>query len=332
MTEVNHLAAAWDWLLRLREEAVTQRDLTEWLHWYEADEQHKRAFERVQAFWLSSGQVLEGPGALSVSALLSPPNPLARASGPAVGGPPRITRRAVLATAAGVLALTVGVTALKWPHSPHSPRSSLPPMVERSVLPDGSRVDLAPRSQLEVHFTPEERMIEIGDGEAFFSVAHNRARPFVVRVGSLRVRAVGTAFDVRKTASRVAVTVSEGVVEVSGAGPGGSLLRLGAGEQLTSSEGPRGQPVVAPADVSRTLAWRQGRLEYLKEPLASVIADVNRYREHPVLIRDESVGRILFSGTVFTAHTDVWVKALPRVFPVHLSAGEHGELILTGIK
>ena len=329
MTPVNHLATAWDWLLRLREETVTQRDLAEWLQWYEADEQHKRAFESVQAFWRSTGQVLEGPGAPSVSELLSPPSLLGRASGPAGGGRRRFTWRAVLATAASVLALSLGLTVLKWPHSP---RPSLPPIVEHSVLPDGSRVELAPRSQLEVDFTPEERTIEIGDGEAFFSVAHNRARPFVVHVGSLSVRAVGTAFDVRKAASRIAVTVSEGVVEVSGAGPGGSPLRLSAGEQLTSSELPGGQPMVAPADLSRTLAWRQGRLEYLQEPLASVITDVNLYREHPVIISDESVGRILFSGTVFTAHTDVWVKALPLVFPVRLSTGEHGELILTAVK
>jgi len=327
MTQVNHLTTAWDWLLRLREETVTQGELAEWLSWYEADEQHKRAFEQAQAFWHCSGQALEGPGALSVAELLNRLPPSAQASMTSSRGRPRFTLRVVLGVAACFLVLGAGLAVLEWPHPRQSP--SQPSLVESSILPDGSRMELAPRSRLEVHFTPEERTIQIGDGEAYFSVAHNRARPFVVHVGSLNVRAVGTAFNVRKAASHVVVTVTEGVVEVSEAGAGSSRQQLTAGHQLSAVQGQGGQPTVAPADLSQALAWRQGRLEYQNEPLASVIADVNHYREHPVVVRDESVGRILFSGTVFTTQTDIWVKALPQVFPVRLNTGENGESILT---
>ena len=221
MTQVNHLAAAWDWLLRLREETVTPSDLAEWLRWYEADEQHKRAFEKVQAFW-SSLEVLQGPDSPRVAEVLDSATPPARASEISWEERPRFNRRAVRFAAAFLLALAVGVIV---PRGSRAPRLSLPvvespPVIERSVLPDGSRVELAPRSQLEVRFTAKERTVEIGDGEAYFSVAHNRARPFLVHVGSLSVRAVGTAFNVRKAASRVVVTVSEGIVEVSAAGAG----------------------------------------------------------------------------------------------------------------
>ena len=324
MTQVNHLATAWDWLLRLREETVTQSDLAEWLRWYEADEQHKRAFEKVQAFW-SSLEGLQGPGTPRVAEVLcsASPSEISREARP------RFNRRAVRFAAAFLLALAAGVIV---PRGSRAPRLSLPvvespPVVEHSVLPDGSRVELAPRSRLEVRFTAKERTVEIGDGEAYFSVAHNRARPFLVHVGSLSVRAVGTAFNVRKAASRVVVTVSEGIVEVSAAGAG-RPLRVSAGQQLTSAEGQKGASSVAPADLPLTLAWRQGRLDFLNEPLAGVIADVNRYRERPIVIRDESVGRILFSGTVLAAQVEVWVQALPQVFPVQLTTGEHGESIL----
>jgi transmembrane sensor len=331
MTQVEHLTAAWNWLLRLREEAVTQNDLAEWLRWYEADEQHKHAFEEAQAFWHSSGQVLEGPGAPSIAELLNrPARPVQASATSSLGAQPRVTLRIPFGIAACFLALGVGVALFELArpfHSPPAPSSS-PSLVESSVLPDGSRMELAPRSPLEVHFTPAERTVEIGDGEAYFSVAHNRARPFVVHVGSLKVQAVGTAFNVRKAASHVVVTVSEGTVEVSEAGTRSSQQRLTAGQQLTLVQGRGGQSVVAPADLPQALAWRQGRLEYQKEPLASVIADVNHYREHPVIVRDDSVGQILFSGTVFTAQTDTWVKALPQVFPVRLSTTENGELIL----
>ncbi len=315
MTPVDHLATAWDWLLRLREETVTPNDLAEWLRWYEADERHKQAFEKVQAFWRSL-EVLQGPERLPFAEVREER--------------PRFNFRAVRFAAGFLLALAVGVTVARWPRAPRLSPSVVesPPVVERSVLPDGSRVELAPRSQFEVQFTPNERAVKIGDGEAYFSVAHNRTRPFLVHVGSLSVRAVGTAFNVRKAASRVVVTVSEGSVEVFAAGAGSRPLRLSAGQQLTSTEGQRDASSVAPADLPHTLAWRQGRLDFLNEPLAGVIADVNRYREHPIVIRDESVGRILFSGTVLTAQVEVWVRALPQVFPVQLITGEHGESIL----
>lgn len=326
MTQIEHRTAAWDWLLRLREEAVTQDDLTNWLRWYEADERHKQAFDEAQAFWHSSAQALEGPGALTIADLLNN-----RAAAPvqaprslALRAEARKTLRFTVGIAACVVAVGMALAVFEWPRPQAT--SSPPSLVEKSVLPDGSRLELAPRSQLELQFTPDERTVKIDDGEAYFSVAHNRARPFVVHVGSLKVRAVGTAFNVRKAASHIVVTVSEGTVEVSGADSGSSLQRLAAGQQLTFIQGRRG--LVETADLPHALAWRQGRLEYQNEPLASVIADVNHYREHPVIIQDESVGHILFSGTVFTAQTDVWVNALPQVFPVRLDTTESGAAIL----
>ncbi|MBS0417838.1 MAG: FecR domain-containing protein [Proteobacteria bacterium] len=338
MTQIEHRTAAWDWLLRLREEAVTQDDLTQWLRWYEADERHKQAFDEAQAFWHSSAQALEGPGALTIADLLNRATaPAPGALAPAPGAlQPRAQSRSKLRFSVGIaacfLALVMAVVVFERPRPRPHASTSPPTLVEKSVLPDGSRLELAPRSQLELQFTPEERTVKIGDGEAYFSVAHNRARPFVVHVGSLKVRAVGTAFNVRKAASHVVVTVSEGTVEVSGAGSGSNLQRLTAGQQLTLIQGRGAQSVVEPADLPHALAWRQGRLEYQNEPLASVIADVNHYREHPVIVQDEAVGQILYSGTVFTAQTDVWVNALPRVFPVRLGTTENGAAILMPVK
>lgn len=325
MTEIEHRTAAWNWLLRLREEAVTQEDLAQWLRWYEADERHKQAFDEAQGFWHNCGQALEGPGSMTVADLLNRPAAPARGVA-APDGRSRNTRRLWFGVAAGFLAAGAVVVMLGFPHRHANPVPAT--LVEKRVLPDGSRLELAPRSHLEVQFTPEERTVKIGDGEAYFSVAHNRARPFVVHVGSLRVRAIGTAFNVRNAASHVVVTVSEGTVEVSGSGSGSGLKRLTAGQQLTFIQGRGSRTVVESADLPHALAWRQGRLEYQNEPLASVVADVNHYREHPVIVQDDSVGRILYSGTVFTNQTDVWVNALPRVFPVRLETAVDGASIL----
>src|SRR5262245_63689126 len=58
------------------------------------------------------------------------------------------------------------------------------------------------------------RDIEMLRGEAYFRVAHDQARPFIVHTASLHVRAVGTSFDVRTSSDRVVVAVEEGMVVV----------------------------------------------------------------------------------------------------------------------
>jgi hypothetical protein len=74
-------------------------------------------------------------------------------------------------------------------------------------------------------------------GEAFIKVHHDKARPFTVRAGAMSVTAVGTAFDVRREADRVTVTVEEGTIVASAIGPNGvNEWRAGAGYQVEYSE------------------------------------------------------------------------------------------------
>jgi transmembrane sensor len=152
-----------------------------------------------------------------------------------------------------------------------------------------------------------------------------------VKAGRIHVRAVGTAFDVRRAGDRVVVTVQEGKVDVYDAGSPESRseqrstvasppirpLRVAAGEQLAVNESTAGAAVTS-VDASAALAWREGRLEYVSEPLEAVIADINRYAKRPVIIVDESARSLRFSGSVLIDYTDEWVRALPGEFPVRV--------------
>jgi TolA-binding protein len=86
-------------------------------------------------------------------------------------------------------------------------------------LEDGSRVELAPDSQLKLVENREQRVaLELRSGRARFEVKHDRARPFAISVGPAEVRVIGTRFELsrmaRAGASTLRVAVSEGVVEV----------------------------------------------------------------------------------------------------------------------
>jgi transmembrane sensor len=328
---IEQLAAAWDWVLRLRDDTVHQGDLVEWLCWYEADEAHRSAFTEMQAFWRNAGQVIEGADAPTLAQLLGESATLsADTPEPAYLSAPttRRERTALLCTAALVVTCTLSVWWLHQARLVGAPVIPARSTLQEATLPDGSRVDLAPRSSMVLHFTPRERALELQGGEAYFSVARNRQRPFVVTVARLRVNAVGTAFNIRKAADRIVVAVTEGAVDVHVMSGGSSgATRIVAGHQATW-DADELAPVLTSANLPQTLAWQRGRLEYVNEPLADVIADVNRYLPRPVTIRDPAVGQIKFSGTVFTESSEVWLRALPQVFPVQLDTDGQGGLAL----
>src|SRR5690606_28626324 len=90
---------------------------------------------------------------------------------------------------------------------------------QRTVtLEDGSRVSLNTATRLSLHFDRGVRRVRLQSGEALFEVARDPGRPFVVESGDRQVRALGTAFIVRRDAGRIAVTLMEGSVEVAPVG------------------------------------------------------------------------------------------------------------------
>jgi len=68
--EVTQLEVAMDWLLRLQEGSAGERDIAEWLIWYEEAEGHRRAFAEAEQLWRQSGRVVDGPQGVSVAQLL----------------------------------------------------------------------------------------------------------------------------------------------------------------------------------------------------------------------------------------------------------------------
>ena len=83
------------------------------------------------------------------------------------------------------------------------------------TLRDGSTVKLNTASQVEVAYTDDMRRIRLIEGEAFFDVAHNPDRPFVVYSGEMQAQAIGTSFVVRLRDMVTELSVVDGVVAFS---------------------------------------------------------------------------------------------------------------------
>lgn len=155
-------------------------------------------------------------------------------------------------------------------------------------LADGSRVLLNTDSALSVDYTPARRGLALWRGEAFFTVARDLERPFVVAAGGAEARALGTSFDVRLGPQALDVVVATGEVAL-----GATRLKAGESARLDLASG---QVAKAAAPVETLLAWRQGQLVVDRWPVARVLDELGRYHQGRILLRDADFGRRPVSG------------------------------------
>jgi transmembrane sensor len=205
----------------------------------------------------------------------------------------------------------------------------------RLRLPDGSFVTLNTGSLVEVSYTPAKRDIRLLTGQAFFKVARNPGRPFVVAAGDRHITATGTAFDVRlDEKGAVSVMLVEGRVVVDpirrsgSAAPSGNAVReiLEPGERLIVPS--IGAPKILAVDIERATSWHSGELIFRDEPLSDAIAELNRYTETKLVTNDPRVRALKVSGVFKTSGSENFVAALTSFYPVEAKQRSAGVIEL----
>jgi transmembrane sensor len=169
------------------------------------------------------------------------------------------------------------------------------------------------------------RVIELERGEAFFEVAPDAARPFIVKAGTKRIIAVGTQFAVRRDGDNVRVTVSEGAVRFetdARVSPpvlaAGTIARAERDAVLVQKPGA--------AEIEQSLTWRTGILTFRDTPLAAAVAEFNRYNTRKIVIEDPAIAAVQVGGVFRSTNLDPFVHLLEEAFPIR--ASEEGERIV----
>lgn len=239
--------------------------------------------------------------------------------------------------AAGILLVVIisGYTLSQWQAADE--RYSTPIGGFASVpMADGSKITLNTESEVRVAVTEKERRIDLEQGEAFFDVAKDETRPFVVKAGAKRVVAVGTKFSVRRSDNELLVLVTEGQVRVEEAGPlrmdpstNTQLTTLLNAGDLARSDGvalvvERSQP----PKVDALLSWREGYLRFHETSLADAVAEINRYNERKIVIIDPRVSNIKLSGTFRPNQYEAFVRVLEQGFAIR-SHSEGTQILLS---
>jgi transmembrane sensor len=237
-----------------------------------------------------------------------------------------IPRRGKLAFA--LAASLAGVLAATWLWSQMVSSVYTTGMGEQRFLKlaDSSTVELNAKSRVRVHFTRDERAVDILAGEALFNVTKDSARPFVVEVGGMRVSVVGTQFDVYKKAHATVVTVVEGRVsvvtpapvvpskDIEGAKDRGDASRsstpmsVSAGGQLTITSNLA--TLVEHTNVAAVTAWTQRRILFDSATLVEVAEEFNRYNSRQLIIDTPERLQFHISGTFSSTDPESFVRFL----------------------
>lgn len=246
------------WFAILLDEATPQTDYQLFREWLLADEKNAQAYARIERLWADAA--LE-PSATEVGT----------------------SRRNLLKMTSGVV-LLAGAGGTLWTFS-RRPDFSTGTGEMRSVsLADGSQVQLGAASAMSVDFTTSKRRIILLGGEAYFSVAADSQRPFIVEAGDLKATALGTAYSVSIAPQRTSVAVTQHHVRVEA---NGKTINLAEGDAVDWQDGMLGSVIKGEAE--NRLRWRDRQLVFLARPLGEVIVEVNRWRKGRLVITDRSL-------------------------------------------
>lgn len=191
-------------------------------------------------------------------------------------------------------------------------------------LADGSRVELDTGTRLTVSRHLRSRRVALHAGRALFDVQPSTWRPFTVDAGATQVRVLGTAFDVRRQADEVTVTVLRGRVAVIGTD--GLAASLAADDQVRAHAGQLDG--TARVNSAHATAWRQGQMVFQRTPLPEVLDEIARYSGKPLRLGEASMARLEVSGVYRTANAEALLALLPSFLPVRVETGPGGERVV----
>lgn len=295
---------ATQWVARMDREGHDPAVRAELKAWLAGDDRRRGAYFRAKAAWTM----------LDRASVFGAGQPQSYEVAAAGGG--WFSRRRVIwgggaAAAAAAAALVVGLPSMDFLATPDQKIQTAIGEIRRVPLSDGSLAAVNTQTSLDVTMKPEVRRIALKDGEAWFQVAKDSDRPFVVEVDNVRVRAVGTAFSVRRIKGGVDVQVTEGVVELWRVGDEANVRRVDAGMRAFVAPDKAVVSVAAASqEIEKALAWRTGQLVFDGDTVADAVAEFNRYNVRKIELSDAALGGKKMFGRFRTNEPDAFARAV----------------------
>lgn len=168
------------------------------------------------------------------------------------------------------------------------------------VLADGTKIWLNADSKLKypVKFSGIKRVVEL-EGEAYFEVAKNVNKPFLIKTNDYNVEVLGTVFNLwaYKEENKVMTTLVEGSVKIKDFDGSGNGVIIKPNEQLILNKTEKGILIrkVDPLDYT---AWKDGRFIFVKQSLDDILKILSRWYNFDVEFESDELKTIVFTGNM----------------------------------
>lgn len=260
-----------DWVLRLQENPHCPELQRAYQAWLAQNPDHARIYEQTRSLWQLSAQL--SPIALA------PASPVRK----------KTAIKCLFAMAACLLLIS-----LPWLHKPVDYQTGATEH-QQITLADGSQLELASQTALDLHFDHRQRQLTLHHGRLFIDVAHEPTRPFSIHAGSNLIQVIGTAFEVAHATDETRISVERGQVQVR-LSADTTPIDLEAQDVLSIS-------TTAPAQLIRQSSsyiapWRQWQLLVDDQPLDRIIEQLEPYYAGWILLQDPTLGQRRLTASV----------------------------------
>lgn len=300
-----------DWFMLLESDQATGADRERFARWLSLDSEHAQAFAELEAITQAAANMAD----------LKSLEPLESASPGLWQKLGELISPSYAFAAVSMLAVAL----VSWPFisSTLTPEATAPVSYQTAkaedqeiFLPDGSVVTLAANSRIEISLSETQRHIHLAQGEAFFDVAKDAKRPFIVDTRDSRVTVLGTHFNVNTVTGFSQVSVEEGRVEVSSLQQQEAEV-LTAGQRIQLLDSGSLSPV-ASIEPETAGAWRRGLRIYFDAKLEDVLLDLNRYSPQAITLGEENLHDLSVTAIFPADDIDLMLQALDNTLPLRL--------------
>jgi len=180
---------------------------------------------------------------------------------------------------------------------------------QQLTLADGTKLFLNAGSSLRypATFSGKNRTVEL-NGEAYFEVAPDANKPFIIHTGNMDIKVLGTTFNIKSynEDDRAIVSVNSGKVQVDLAE---SMMRLVANEQivLDKKSGELQKNIISTNDAK---GWMNGSLSFKNTTIDNVAKELMRIYNCKIIIKDSTAMNVLVSGAIESKSLDSVLKSI----------------------
>lgn len=180
------------------------------------------------------------------------------------------------------------------------------------ALPDATKIDLDIKSSAHVRYYNHKRTVDFAEGKAFFDVAKDAQKPFVIQAGETHIEVVGTKFEVLHVNHITTVSVLDGIVKVSDQAQRAFYL-LKKMESITFNEAGK-MLYYGQINTQKIADWREDALFFDGVTLKEAAEAFAYYSDYNVTFENDTIASLRLSGKFKTTHFQGFIDAIETIY------------------